>query len=72
MSDPFAEYEVERLAQIEREEAVRDTPEAAAARKARKASEFAKGVRLGWWDVDGNVLVPETDEDEDEEADEDE
>ncbi len=69
MIDPFDEYETERLAQIDRDEAARNTPEAVAAREAKKAAEFDKGVRLGWWDAEGNSLAVETD-DEDEEEDE--
>ncbi len=71
MTDPFAEYETERLAQIERDEAARATPEAISARKIKKDAEFAKGVRLGWWDEDGNILTIETDDDSDEEEEED-
>ena len=69
MTDPFAEYEAERLAQIKRDEAARNTPGAVAAREAKKAAEFEKGVRLGWWDSEGNSLTVETDEEENEEED---
>ena len=31
---------------------------------ARSAEQHAKGVRLGWWDEDGNSLLPPDDEDE--------
>lgn len=71
MSDPFAEYEVERLAQIDREEAARNTPESVAARDAKRQAEFDKGVRLGWWDAEGNSLIAETDDYDAEDAEDD-
>lgn len=61
----------------EREEAFLATPEGkaaaereSAARIARRDAEHAKGVRLGWWDEEGNSLIadePDEDEDEDKE-----
>ena len=67
IGDDFEAFEAERIAQIERDEARMNTPEAIAARAAKKLAEFEKGVRLGWWDAEGNSLIAETDDDEDEE-----
>jgi hypothetical protein len=73
MTDPFAEYEAERLAALEAELVAYDSPQAVAARAAKRQAEHEKGVRLGWWDADGNSLTPETDDDDsDEGEDEDE
>lgn len=47
-----------------------DTPEARAAREAKKLAEFERGVRNGWWDKDGNPLVAEGDNEEAEEDEE--
>lgn len=63
--DWMEQAEAERLKQIAEDEAKASTPEAIAAREAKKKAEHEKGVRLGWWDEDGNSLIPETD-DEDE------
>lgn len=35
--------------------------------EAAAARDFAKGVKAGWWDEDGNSLVSDEDEDDDEE-----
>lgn len=64
LNDFMADFEAERLAEVEREEIARNTPEAIAAREAKRAVEFERGVRLGWHDADGNSLVPEADDDE--------
>ncbi len=43
------------------------------AAEARAEASHQEGVRLGWWDEEGNLLVTETDdEDEDEEDNEEE
>jgi hypothetical protein len=47
-----------------------NTPEKIAERKARQEREFEQGVRLGWWDADGNPLPAaqgDAEDDEDEE-----
>lgn len=66
--DDLFEAEAERQrAQAEREEA---DPRYRASLEAKRAADHAKGVRLGWWDEDGEPLQPPADEDEDEEEDE--
>lgn len=45
-----------------------DAPEAVAARKRKQAEEFERGVRLGWWDANGDPL-PQDDEAEDDDDD---
>jgi len=75
MDDIFAEYEAERLKALEVELAAEDafaaSAEGIALKAKQQADEHAKGVRLGWWDEDGNSIVSEDeDEDEDEEIDE--
>lgn len=65
-SDFMAAFEAERLAALEKDIAEYDAPEAVAAREAKRKTEFDKGVRLGWWDAEGNSLIAETEEDEDE------
>lgn len=47
-----------------------DTPEAAAERKRKQVKEFERGIRLGWWDANGNPLPQEDDEDDEEEDEE--
>lgn len=37
--------------------------------KAKSAEEFERGVRLGWWDADGNPITQETDSDDENEDD---
>jgi hypothetical protein len=64
LDELMAEYEPERLAEIARDEARRNTPAAQAALEAKKREEFRRGVRLGWWDADGNPLTSEDEPDE--------
>lgn len=64
-SDFMAEFEAERLEELAKDLATYDAPEAVAAREAKRQAEFDKGVRLGWWDAEGNSLTPETDDEED-------
>jgi hypothetical protein len=47
-----------------------DTPAARAERAKKRDEEHARGVRLGWWDEDGNPLAADEDDedDDDEEA----
>jgi len=37
---------------------------------ARAEAAHQNGVRLGWWDAEGNILTVETDEEDDDEEDE--
>lgn len=46
------------------------TPEALARAAKKKAEEFERGVRLGWWDAEGNPLLPDEPEDDEETEDE--
>jgi len=46
------------------------TPEQLAKREEENRAEHEKGIRLGWWDKDGNPLEQESDEDEDEDEEE--
>lgn len=63
--DPFEETAAD-IARREADLAKFDSPEQAAKRAARRQEDFDRGVRLGWWDAEGNPFT--TDEDEDEEA----
>lgn len=64
LGDIFDDYETERLAQIEKEQAEFDKPENVAKRKAKADAEHERGVRNGWWDADGNPLRDEFEDDE--------
>ena len=74
MIDHFAEYEAERLKALEIELAAEDafaaSPEGIALKAKQQADEHAKGVRLGWWDEDGNPIVSEDEEDDEHEEEE--
>lgn len=62
----------EQEAARQREEAEREDNDTLAKIRAanKRRADFDKGVRLGWWDAEGNVLVAETEEPEDEDAEE--
>jgi hypothetical protein len=64
LDELMADFERERAEEIAKDEARRSTPKAIAAAQARRKEEFARGVRLGWWDSDGNPV----EEDEDDEG----
>ena len=68
MGELMDEYEAERLAQIDADEARRNTPEAIARSAAKKAEEHERGVRLGWWTADGEPIPSDDSEDDDDEA----
>lgn len=63
IDDPFAETPADR-AKREAELAKFDSPAQAAKRARRRQQDFDRGVRLGWWDKDGNPLGADADEDE--------
>lgn len=67
LADLMDDYDAERIAELDREEARRNTPEAIARREAKRKEEFERGVRLGWHDEEGNPIASD-----DEDADEDE
>ena len=67
MTDIFAEAERMAREEADRYDRHLAKPEVQAAIAKRKAEEFQRGVRLGWWDADGNPIEqPDEDEDEDE------
>ena len=60
MDDMFEEEAARLRAEALAQDA---SPDHRAAREVKRAAEHAQGVRLGWWDADGNA--PEADEPED-------
>lgn len=70
MADLMAEYERELAAKADSPEGRAEWERSMARATERVAEEHAKGVRLGWWDEEGNPLTAEED-DEDEDEDED-
>lgn len=46
-----------------------DSPEEVAKREARRQADHEQGVRLGWWDENGDSVVPHDEGEEDEEGD---
>lgn len=73
MDELMAEHEAEILAKANSPEGKAEQARLDARLKERLKAEHEKGVRLGWWDEEGNPLTdPEAeDEDEDEDGDED-
>ena len=71
MSDPFDwDAAFEEVAEENRKAYDKaDTPEARAARDQKQREEHERGVRLGWWDEDGNPLTAEDDGEEEEDED---
>jgi hypothetical protein len=62
----FDDYEAERLAAMNTPEALAEEARMAKRSAERFAEQRALAVRMGWSDEDGNSLLPEdTDEDED-------
>lgn len=59
------EYEAEHLADVARREAALNSPAERARIERKKLEEFERGVRLGWYDVDGNAVDPKEDESDD-------
>ena len=59
LAEQMEDYDKERIAQIEKDEARRNTPEARAALEKKKAEEFERGVCLGWHDTEGNPIEEE-------------
>jgi DNA-binding PadR family transcriptional regulator len=80
LNDIFAEEEASSLAEtraeIERERAFYATPEGQrhlaevqAERERKQQALHEKGMRLGWWDEDGNTIEADVEDGEDEEDD---
>lgn len=65
----FDEYERELEARANTPEARAEDERLAARNREKSAAEFEKGVRLGWWDAEGNPLNVEPEEDEGDESD---
>lgn len=69
MGNPFDDHDRELEAKANTPEARAEDERLAARNREKSAREFERGLRLGWWDADGNPLEePAGDEmDEDEE-----
>lgn len=67
--DWLEEIEREALERGKQAAALDNDPEYQARAKAKRAEEFERGVRLGWWDAEGNPIAQ--DETDDEESDDD-
>lgn len=65
LDELFAEEEAARIASQQVELTRYDSPEEVAKRELARKEEHAKGVRLGWWDEDGNPLVQDEEDEED-------
>ena len=63
--DIFAEAEAMARADADRYDAHIAKPEVAAKIAARRQEEFERGVRLGWWDAEGNPIPQAEEPDED-------
>lgn len=75
LDELFEEALEARKAELAEQDAFDKTPEGQARiakREAVKKAEFEAGVRLGWWDENGESLQPETDDEEDDEEEEEE
>lgn len=71
MTKPFWEEAFEEIAAQNRKAFDSlDTPTARAAREQKQREEHEKGIRLGWWDKDGNPMEQFEDDDEEDQEDE--
>jgi hypothetical protein len=61
MIDWDAEFEAQAKEMAQRNDAVDP-----AKIRAKSEAEFQRGVALGWWDADGNALLPDDETDDDE------
>lgn len=68
MEDDIWEQEAARR---RAEDEAAETPAAQARRVVRRRKDFLTGVRLGWWDEEGNPLADPDESDPDQEDDED-
>jgi hypothetical protein len=64
LDELLAEEEPERLKRLAEDDARTHTPEAIARHAQRLKEEHERGVRLGWWDEEGNPFETEVDDDE--------
>lgn len=70
LDELFAEAEARRRVELAEQDEFDKTPEGLARidkRQAEKRAEFEAGVRLGWWNEDGESLLSDDDEEDDEE-----
>lgn len=65
LGDFMADFEADRIAAAAADEARYSSPEAVAAREARRLEDFERGVRLGWHDAEGNPLAADEEDDDD-------
>jgi len=65
LDDLFAEDEAQRLAEANTPERLAEDAAMAERNRVRSEAEFQRGVELGWFDQDGNSLLPDDPEDED-------
>lgn len=72
MDDIFKIAEELARAEADRLDAYYAKPEVQARLAAQKQAEFDKGVRLGWWDAEGNIIEQPEEADEDDYEDDDE
>lgn len=64
--DPFAPTPAD-IAKREADLARHDSAAEVAKREAKRREEHERGVRLGWWDADGNPIDQDEEEEEDDE-----
>lgn len=70
MADFMDEYDAERLAHIDADEARRNTPEYQAKIEEKREKEHLAGVRNGWWDEGGEPIQQSCDDEDDDQDDE--
>jgi hypothetical protein len=67
MPSPLFPTLAELMADAESAPIPEETQEELARRQAKRDAEWAKGIRLGWHDADGNPIPQPDDNDEDDE-----
>lgn len=65
LAELMADYDAERIAEIERDEARNNTPEVKARREAKNKADFEREIRQGIRDADGVFIIPEDYDDKD-------
>lgn len=70
LADFMADYDRERIAEIERQERIDALPENAARIAAKRKAEFEKEVRQGLRDANGDWIITEAEEDDEDDDDE--
>lgn len=69
LGELMADYEAEHLSDVARVEARINSPAERARLALKKQDELARGIRLGWYDKDGNPVASSGDESDNDEAD---